>query len=204
MLDNMFRWDPCGFMRCSYGTHIRWDHTFWFVGPTISIVRFMIKNLCFPLCKRKRPSLNYVFLISFLNYIVQYFSLDFVQLQTTSQIILFNIFHRICVLTFLKNSALKIIYLHKLYIIFYKVFIYFIYIKLWCKSLWLAQYSVCISLWLPQTLLCMWTYVHTFYLWILSLTFIWKRTKIWLDHLIRVYIGNFHEFWWIYEFAGTI
>jgi hypothetical protein len=46
--------------------------------------------------------------------------------------------------------------------------------------------------------------VDTFYLWISSLTFIGKRTKIWLDHLIRVYIDNFHEFWWIYEFTGTI
>jgi hypothetical protein len=43
------------------------------------------------------------------------------------------------------------------------------------------------------------TTIGTFYLWILSLTFTGKRTKIWLDHLIRVYIDHFHD-WWIYEF----
>jgi hypothetical protein len=47
-------------------------------------------------------------------------------------------------------------------------------------------------------------YVGTFYLWILSLTFTGKRTKTWLDHLIRVYVDNFHEFRWIYEFTRTI
>jgi hypothetical protein len=72
---------------------------------------------------------NYVFLITFLNYIIQYFPSNFVLLKTISQIVLFNIFHRICVLTSSKNSALKTIYLHKLYMIFYKLLIYFIYIK---------------------------------------------------------------------------
>jgi hypothetical protein len=43
-----------------------------------------------------------------------------------------------------------------------------------------------------------------FYPWILSLTLNGKRAKIWLDHFIRVYIDNLNEFWWIYEFAGTI
>jgi hypothetical protein len=88
---------------------------------------------------------NYVFLITFLNYIIQYFPSNFVLLKTISQIVLFNIFHRICVLTSSKNSALKTIYLHKLYMIFYKLLIYFIYIKLWCKSLWPTRCSVCIS-----------------------------------------------------------
>jgi hypothetical protein len=46
---------------------------------------------------------------------------------------------------FIKNIALKIIYLHKLYILFYKLLIYCIYIKLWCKSLWPALCSVCIN-----------------------------------------------------------
>jgi hypothetical protein len=31
-----------------------------------------------------------------------------------------------------------------------------------------------------------------------------KGLKYNLDHLIRVYIDNFHEFWWIYESTGTI
>jgi hypothetical protein len=51
---------------------------------------------------------NYGFLISFLNYIIQYFPSDFVELQMTSQIILFNIFHRICVLTSSKTVLSKL------------------------------------------------------------------------------------------------
>jgi hypothetical protein len=48
------------------------------------------------------------------------------------------------------------------------------------------------------------TVVDTFYLCFLSLTFFGKGTKRWIDHLIRVYIDNFHKFWWIYESIGTI
>jgi hypothetical protein len=46
---------------------------------------------------------------------------------------------------FFKSSALKSIYLQKLYIIFYKLLIYFIYINLWCKSLWPGRDVECLS-----------------------------------------------------------
>jgi hypothetical protein len=59
--------------------------------------------------------LDYVFLISFLNYIIGYFPSDFVRLQMTFQIILFNIHHRICVLTSSK-AVLSNLYIYKNYI----------------------------------------------------------------------------------------
>jgi hypothetical protein len=64
-------------------------------GAHNSIVEFMINNLCFLIVSVKdlnNDFSNYVFLISFLNYIIHYFSSYFVQLHMTSQIILFNIF----------------------------------------------------------------------------------------------------------------
>jgi hypothetical protein len=83
-------------------------HTFWFVGPQL-LWESWLKNYVFSFCKEKNLNnefLNYVFLISFINYIIQYFpshfASDFVQLQMT---LCFN---------YLKN-ALTTIYLHKLY-----------------------------------------------------------------------------------------
>jgi hypothetical protein len=82
----MLRWDP--------RTGPTWIHEIFVWDPHIlvrgahnSIVGFMVKIYVFSFYKSRKDInndfLNYVFLISFINYIIQYFSSNFVQLQTT-------------------------------------------------------------------------------------------------------------------------
>jgi hypothetical protein len=106
----------CGFLgRGPFFASSR-DHAkcvLWFVSLFVCLPFIIFRKGCFPQllgdpygCHRQKLCIPKF--ISKLNY--QYFPSHFLRLQTKSQIILFNVFHRICVLTSSKQCSQNYIF----------------------------------------------------------------------------------------------
>jgi hypothetical protein len=107
----------------------------------------MIENLCF-LIRYVEKTLTTIFKImhSWFHFLIISFNIFLRFRSVTNDLSNYIIQYfpsKLCS-NFFKNSDLKSIYLHKLYIIFYELIVYFIYIQLWCKSSWLAGVA-CVS-----------------------------------------------------------